>query len=38
MLKGSGITLINNEIKDIIKEFRSLENTGTLLKGLLKNY
>ena len=38
MLKGSGITLINNEIKDIIKEFRFLENTEILLKGLLKNY
>ena len=29
----SGIPLTNNEIKDIIKVIRSLENTGILLKG-----
>ena len=31
--KGSGITLTNNEIKDIIKLINSLENRGILLKG-----
>ena len=30
--KGSGITLTNNEIKDI-KLFKSLENRGILSKG-----
>ena len=30
---GSGITLTKNEIKDIIKVIRSLENRGTLPKG-----
>ena len=30
---GSGITLTNNEIKDIMKAIKSLENRGTLLKG-----
>ena len=30
---GLGITLTNNEIKDIIKVIRSLENKGILLKG-----
>ena len=30
---GSGITLRNNEIKDIMKVITSLENTGILLKG-----
>ena len=34
--KGSGITLINNEIKDIIKVIKSLENRGILLKGTTK--
>ena len=28
---GAGITLINNEIKDIIKVIKSLENRGILL-------
>ena len=28
-----GITLTNNEIKDIIKVIKSLENRGILLKG-----
>ena len=28
----SGVTLTNNEIKDIIKVIKSLENWGTLLK------
>ena len=31
--ESSGITLINNEIKDIIKVIKSLENRGILLKG-----
>ena len=31
--RGSGITLTNNEIKDIIKVSKSLENRGILLKG-----
>ena len=31
--KGSGITLRNNEIKDIMKVIQSLENRGILLKG-----
>ena len=30
--KGSGITLANNEIKDIIKVIKSLENRGILSK------
>ena len=33
---GSGITLSNNEIKDIMKVIKSLENTATLLKGTTK--
>ena len=34
---GSGITLTNNEIKDIIKVSRSLENRGWFFrKGQLK--
>ena len=32
-ITGSGITLTKNEIKDIIKVIRSLENKGILLKG-----
>ena len=31
--KGSGITLRNNEIKDIVKAIKYLENWGILLKG-----
>ena len=31
--KGSEKTLANNEIKDIIKVFESLENRGIFLKG-----
>ena len=31
--QGSGITLKNNEIKDIIKVIKSIENTGISLKG-----
>ena len=31
-IKGSGVTLTNNEIKDIIKEIKHSENRGTLLK------
>ena len=34
--KGSGITLTNNEIKDITKEIKSLENRGILLKGITR--
>ena len=30
---GTGITLTNNEIKDIMKVMKSLENRGILLKG-----
>ena len=30
----SGITLINNEIDDIIKVIKSLENRGISLKGV----
>ena len=30
---GTGITLTNNEIKDIMKVIKFLENTGILLKG-----
>ena len=30
--KGSGITLTNNKIKDIMKVIKSLENRGILLK------
>ena len=33
LLGGSGITLANNETKDIVKEIRPLENRGILLKG-----
>ena len=33
---GSGITLTNNEIKDIMKVIKSLENRGILLKGTTK--
>ena len=32
-ITGSGIALANNEIKDIMKVIRSLENRGNLLKG-----
>ena len=34
--KGSGITLTNNETKDIIKVIKSLETEGILLKGTTK--
>ena len=30
---GSGITLRSNEIKDVMKVIKSLENRGVLLKG-----
>ena len=33
MIKRPGITLTNNEIKNIIKVADSLENRGILLKG-----
>ena len=32
LVKGSGITLTNHEIKDIIKVIKSLENKGISLK------
>ena len=32
-IPGSGITLTNNEIKDIVKVMKFLENRGILLKG-----
>ena len=35
--KGSETTLRNDEIKEIMKGIRSLENRGMLLKGILKN-
>ena len=35
-LKGSALTLTNNEIKDVIKVIRSLENRGIFLKGTSK--
>ena len=35
-MEGSGITLTKNEIKDIIKVIRSLENRGILLKEIIK--
>ena len=33
---GSGTILTNNEIKDIMKVIRFLENRGILLKGTIK--
>ena len=36
--KGSGTTLTNIEIKDIIKAIKSLENTRFLLKGTTLEY
>ena len=36
-ITGSGITLMNNEIKDIAKVIRSLEIRGTLFRGTTKN-
>ena len=36
--KGSGTTLTNIEIKDIIKAIKSLENTRLLLKGTTLEY
>ena len=36
--KGSGITLTNNEIKDIMKVIKSLENSGILLKGTTRKF
>ena len=34
--KGSGITLTNNEIKDIVKVIKSSENRGILLKRTIR--
>ena len=36
-IKGPGITLKNNKIKDIMKVIKSLENRGILLKGTTRN-
>ena len=36
IIKGSGNTLKNNEIRDIMKVIRSLENRGSFLKGTIK--
>ena len=36
--KGSGTSLTNIEIKDIIKAIKSLENRGLLLKGTTLEY
>ena len=36
LIKGSGLTLTNNQIKDITKVIRSIENRGILLKGTTK--
>ena len=36
-VKVSGLTLTNNEIQDIIKAIRSLENRRILLKGTTEN-
>ena len=35
---GTGITLTNNEIKDIIKVIKYLENRGVLLKGTTRKF
>ena len=35
--KGSGIILTNNEIRDIMKVIKSLENRGIVLKETTKN-
>ena len=35
-IKGSGLAITNNEIKDIIKVIRSLETKTILLKGTTK--
>ena len=36
LIKGSGLTLTNNQIKDITTVIRSIENRGILLKGTTK--
>ena len=36
VLSGSGITLLSDEIKDIVEVIRYLENRGILLKGTTK--
>ena len=35
-ITGSGITLTNNEIKDIMKVIKYLENRGILLKETIR--
>ena len=37
-LRGLGITLTNNEVKDIIKVISTSENRGILLKGTIKKF
>ena len=37
MIKGSGMTLTHNEVKDIIKVINSLQNREILLRGATKN-
>ena len=37
-IERSGITLTNNELKDIIKVIKSLEKRGTLLKGTSRKF
>ena len=36
-IKWDGTTLTNNEIKDIMKAIKPLENRGILLKGTTRN-
>ena len=36
--KGPGVTLTNNEIKDIMKVIKSFENRGILLRNYQKSY
>ena len=36
-IKSDGTTLTNNEIKDIMKAIKPLENRGILLKGTTRN-
>ena len=36
--EGPGITLTTNEIKDVFKVIKSLENRGILLKGTIRNW
>ena len=38
MSEGSGITLTNNKIRNIMKIIRSLENRGIFFKGTTKKF